>query len=163
MTPGDVHATDQSPVDWERMAGFMRQMLVALDGLWFLNALKDSGPEKALEMDIRVMVAQFKKATRLWREMAQLDGTSASDKASVFQAMAHLYGHRFEILDLTVRDDSELANRRFDDLPQTGSVIGALIRDGRVVFPHGTDQLLPGDRVIIFVESRRAALVEKVL
>ena len=77
--------------------------------------------------------------------------------------IAMLDDDRFEILDLTVRDDSELANRRFDDLPQTGSVIGALIRDGRVVFPHGTDQLLPGDRVIIFVESRRAALVEKVL
>jgi trk system potassium uptake protein TrkA len=77
--------------------------------------------------------------------------------------IAMLEGDRFEILDLTVRPDSELANRRFDDLPQTGSVIGAIIRDGRVLFPHGSDQLLPGDRVIIFVESRRAALVEKVL
>jgi Trk K+ transport system NAD-binding subunit len=42
-------------------------------------------------------------------------------------------------------------------------VIGAIVRDGRVLFPHGSDQLLAGDRVIIFVESRRAALVEKVL
>ena len=77
--------------------------------------------------------------------------------------IAMLEGDRFEILDLTVREESELAGRRFDDLPQTGSVIGALIRDGRVIFPHGSDRLLPGDRVIIFVESRRAALVEKVL
>src|SRR5262245_60637818 len=60
--------------------------------------------------------------------------------------IAMLDDDRFEILDLTVRSDSELANRRFDDLPQTGSVIGALIRDGRVIFPHGDDQLLPGDR-----------------
>ena len=77
--------------------------------------------------------------------------------------IAMLDDDRFEILDLTVRSDSELANRRFDDLPQTGSVIGAMIRDDRVIFPHGEDQLLAGDRVIIFVESRRAALVEKVL
>jgi trk system potassium uptake protein TrkA len=77
--------------------------------------------------------------------------------------IAMLDDDRFEILDLTVREDSELANRRFDDLPQTGSVIGALVRDGRVIFPHGNDQLLAGDRVIIFVESRRATLVEKVL
>jgi trk system potassium uptake protein TrkA len=77
--------------------------------------------------------------------------------------IAMLEGDRFEILDLTVRAESELANRRFDDLPQTGSVIGAIVRDGRVLFPHGSDQLLAGDRVIIFVESRRAALVEKVL
>ena len=77
--------------------------------------------------------------------------------------IAMLDDDRFEILDLTVRPDSELADRRFDDMPQTGSVIGAIIRDDRVIFPHGADQLLPGDRVIIFVESRRAALVEKVL
>jgi trk system potassium uptake protein len=77
--------------------------------------------------------------------------------------IAMLEGDRFEILDLTVRAESELANRRFDELPQTGSVIGAIVRDGRVLFPHGSDQLLAGDRVIIFVESRRAALVEKVL
>jgi trk system potassium uptake protein len=77
--------------------------------------------------------------------------------------IAMLEDDRFEILDLTVREESELAGRRFDDLPQTGSVIGALIRDGRVIFPHGSDSLLAGDRVIIFVESRRAALVEKVL
>jgi trk system potassium uptake protein len=77
--------------------------------------------------------------------------------------IAMLEGDRFEILDLTVRDESELAGKRFDDLPQTGSVIGALIRDGSVIFPHGSDSLLAGDRVIIFVESRRAALVEKVL
>ena len=77
--------------------------------------------------------------------------------------IAMLDDDRFEILDLTVRSDSELAGRRFDDLPQTGSVIGAIVRDGQVLFPHGSDQLLPDDRVIIFVESRRAALVEKVL
>jgi hypothetical protein len=97
--PGrEVRAKTTDPVEWERMAGFMRQMLVALDGLWFLNVLKEMGEEKAFELDVRVMVSQFKKATRLWREMAGLDGKSVADKTSVFTAMAHLYGHKFEIL-----------------------------------------------------------------
>ena len=77
--------------------------------------------------------------------------------------IAMLDDDRFEILDLTVRPDSELANTRFDDLPQTGSVIGAIIRDGTPLFPHGDDVLKAGDRVIVFVESRRASLVERVL
>ena len=77
--------------------------------------------------------------------------------------IAMLEGDRFEILDLTVRPDSELTGKRFDDMPQTGSVIGAVLRDDNVIFPRGSDVLQPGDRVIIFVESRRAALVEKVL
>ncbi len=74
-----------------------------------------------------------------------------------------LEGDRFEILDLTVRPDSELAGRPLDELPHTGSVIGAIIREGTVIFPHGSDELRPGDRVIIFVESERASLVERVL
>jgi trk system potassium uptake protein len=77
--------------------------------------------------------------------------------------IAMLEGDRFEVLDLTVRPESELAGKQFDDLPQTGSMIGAVIRGDRVIFPHGSDVLEPDDRVIIFVESRRAALVEKVL
>jgi trk system potassium uptake protein len=77
--------------------------------------------------------------------------------------VAMLEGDRFEILDLTVREDSELANRSFRELPETGSVIGAVIRDGVAIFPHSRDTLRPGDRVIVFVESRRASLVERVL
>jgi trk system potassium uptake protein TrkA len=77
--------------------------------------------------------------------------------------IAMLEHDRFEILDLTVRAESELAGRRLDELPQTGSVIGAIVREGSVLFPHGSDELRPGDRVIIFVESERASLVERVL
>jgi trk system potassium uptake protein TrkA len=77
--------------------------------------------------------------------------------------LAMLEDDRFEVLDLTVRADSELANRSFRELPETGSLIGAVIRDGAARFPHGDDVLRPGDRVIVFVESRRASLVEKAL
>jgi trk system potassium uptake protein TrkA len=77
--------------------------------------------------------------------------------------IAMLEDDRFEVLDLTVRSDSELAGRRFRDLPRTGSIIGAVIRDGSPIFPRSDDVLLAGDRVIVFVESRRASIVEKVL
>ncbi len=77
--------------------------------------------------------------------------------------IAMLEGDRFEILDLTVRPDSELAGKRFNELPATGSTIGALIRNGNAVFPHGTDVLRAGDRVIIFVEAERASQVEHAL
>ena len=78
--------------------------------------------------------------------------------------IAMLDDDRFEILDLTVRAESELADTRFDDLPKTGSVIGAIIRDGDADLPRtATTSSKPGDRVIVFVESRRASLVERVL
>jgi trk system potassium uptake protein len=77
--------------------------------------------------------------------------------------IAMLDDDRFEILDLTVRPESELAGTPFDELPETGSVIGAIVRDGRAFVPHGRDELRAGDRVIVFVESRRASIVERVL
>jgi trk system potassium uptake protein TrkA len=77
--------------------------------------------------------------------------------------VAMLDDDRFEILDITVRAESALANRAFNDLPVTGSLIGAVVRNGATIFPHGSDVLQAGDRVIIFVESRRASLVEQAL
>jgi trk system potassium uptake protein len=77
--------------------------------------------------------------------------------------LAMLEGDRFEILDITVRDSSKLVHTPFKELPMTGSLIGAIVRDGSVIFPHGDDQLEPGDRAIIFTESSRVPEVEKAL
>ena len=77
--------------------------------------------------------------------------------------IAMLDDDRFEILDLMVRPDSELIDKPFRELPATGSLIGAVIRNGTVMFPHSSDILRAGDRVIIFVESRRASIVERAL
>ena len=77
--------------------------------------------------------------------------------------LAMLEGDRFEVLDITVRETSKLVRRPFKELPMTGSLIGAIVRDGSAIFPHGEDQLEPGDRAIIFTESSRVAEVEKAL
>jgi trk system potassium uptake protein TrkA len=70
---------------------------------------------------------------------------------------------RFEILDITVRRESSLAGKRFRDLPMTGSLIGAVVRDGRAIFPRGDDVLEAGDRAIIFTPSSRVQEVERTL
>jgi trk system potassium uptake protein TrkA len=77
--------------------------------------------------------------------------------------IAMLEDDRFEILDLSVRAESELAGKPFSELPATGSVIGAVIRNGSVLYPHSSDVLHAGDRVIVFVESSRASIVERAL
>jgi trk system potassium uptake protein TrkA len=77
--------------------------------------------------------------------------------------VAMLEGDRFEILDITVRAESKLVGKPFRELPMTGSLIGAIVRNGSAIFPHGNDMLEPGDRAIIFTESRRVHEVEKAL
>jgi trk system potassium uptake protein len=79
------------------------------------------------------------------------------------QQVVMLDKDRFEILDITVRAESPLAGKRFRDLPMTGSLIGAVVREGRAVFPHGDDVLEAGDRAIIFTPSSRVHEVERTL
>jgi trk system potassium uptake protein len=64
--------------------------------------------------------------------------------------VAMLEGNRYEVLDLTTRDSSSYVGSRFRDMPIRGALIGAIVRDGDAIFPHGDDVLEAGDRVIIF-------------
>ena len=77
--------------------------------------------------------------------------------------IAMLEGDRFEILDITVRPDSQLVNRPLDDLPANNALVGAVIRNDTVIFPHGSDSLRPGDRVILFTETATASAAERAL
>jgi trk system potassium uptake protein TrkA len=77
--------------------------------------------------------------------------------------VAMLEGDRYEILDITVRPESRLVRTPFRELPMTGSVIGAIIRNGQAIFPHGDSMLEPNDRVIVFTESSRVPEVERAL
>jgi trk system potassium uptake protein TrkA len=77
--------------------------------------------------------------------------------------VAMLEGDRYEILDITVRPESRLVRTPFRDLPMTGSVIGAIVRNGQAIFPHGDSMLEPNDRVIVFTESSRVPEVERAL
>jgi trk system potassium uptake protein TrkA len=77
--------------------------------------------------------------------------------------LAMLEGDRFEILDIVVRADSELVGIPFRELPMTGSLIGAIVRSDRAIFPRGDDRLEPGDRAIIFAEAARVHQVEQAL
>ncbi|MFJ5560533.1 Trk system potassium transporter TrkA [Streptomyces sp. NPDC093250] len=75
--------------------------------------------------------------------------------------VAMLGEDRFEVLDISVRPRSRLAHRPVDALP--GGCVGAIVRDGRVVFPRGTDVLLPGDRAIVLTEPGQVAEIERAL
>jgi len=79
------------------------------------------------------------------------------------QQVAMLEGDRYEVLDIEVKPDSRLLATPFKELPQTGALIGAIIREGQAIFPHSDDVLRPGDRVIVFTESARVPNVVRAL
>ena len=79
------------------------------------------------------------------------------------QQVAMLEGNRYEVLDVTTRESSRYVGMAFRDMPVHGSLIGAIIRDGTAIFPHGDDVLEAGDRVIIFTEAANAPWVVEAL
>jgi trk system potassium uptake protein TrkA len=70
---------------------------------------------------------------------------------------------RFVILDITTRPESEYVGLSLREMPIRDALIGALVRDGRAMFPRSEDVLRAGDRVIVFTEASRAPEVERVL
>ena len=79
------------------------------------------------------------------------------------QQVAMLEGNRYEVLDVTTRDSSRYIGMAFRDMPVHGSIIGAIVRNGSAIFPHGDDVLQAGDRVIIFTEAANAPWVVEAL
>ena len=79
------------------------------------------------------------------------------------QQVAMLEGNRYEVLDVTTRESSRYIGMAFRDMPVHGSIIGAIIRNGQAIFPHGDDVLQAGDRVIIFTEAANAPWVVEAL
>jgi trk/ktr system potassium uptake protein len=79
------------------------------------------------------------------------------------QQVSMLEGDRYEVLDITTQPTSEYVGLRFREMPIRGALIGAIVRDGRAVFPKSDEILQAGDRVIVFTERSRVPDVERVL
>jgi len=79
------------------------------------------------------------------------------------QQVAMLDGDRYEVLDITTQASSEYVGLRFGEMPIRGALIGAIVRDGKALFPRSDEILRAGDRVIVFTETARVADVERVL
>jgi trk/ktr system potassium uptake protein len=79
------------------------------------------------------------------------------------QQVAMIEGNRYEVLDVTTRESSRYIGMAFRDMPVHGSIIGAIVRNGSAIFPHGDDVLQAGDRVIIFTEATNAPWVVEAL
>ena len=77
--------------------------------------------------------------------------------------VAMLEGNRYEVLDVTTRESSRYVGTAFRDMPVHGALIGALVRNGSAIFPHGDDVLQVGDRVIVFTEAANVPWVVEAL
>ncbi len=62
-----------------------------------------------------------------------------------------------QVMEIKVKDKAKAANRRLDSIMRFKSremVIGAIVRDGKVLMPRGDTFIHPKDRLVIFTKSK---------
>ncbi len=71
-------------------------------------------------------------------------------KGSNVETVYRLMNNRVEALEFLIREDSAVTNTRLMDLKiSDGVLVCAIVRDGRLIVPSGSDSILKGDSVII--------------
>jgi len=73
-----------------------------------------------------------------------------------FESIATLFQGEVQVIDLKVREKSKAANRRLDSIMRfrkRDMLIGAIIRGGNVIIPHGDTFIHPKDQLLIFTKS----------
>jgi trk system potassium uptake protein TrkA len=79
-------------------------------------------------------------------------------------SMAALLGDRVEVMEAEAVRGSPIVSGKLSEigLPR-GVLVGALRRDGKLLVPHGTDRVEPGDRVLIIATTESAAKLTEFL
>lgn len=74
-----------------------------------------------------------------------------------FNALGTLNQGEVQVLELKVRDKAKSANMRLDAIMRFRKremVIGAIVRDGKIIIPRGDTFIHPKDRLMIFTKSK---------
>ena len=104
---------------------------------------------------------------------ATLDGAVSRHLAAVGAALklirkgnvisvAALHEINAEALELVARRSARVAGKELSSiaLPED-AIIGAIVRDGKVIIPTGSDAVMPGDRVVVFCLPHAIQPVER--
>ena len=77
------------------------------------------------------------------------------------QSVATMKGIAAEALELSVQRGAPALGQRLKDMHfPKGGVLGAIIRDGEVIMPRGTDEVFAGDHVVVFALPEAIARIE---
>ena len=69
-----------------------------------------------------------------------------------------------EVIEVEALETSDIVNRPLKEINfPKGAIIGAVVRDDKIIIPSGDDIILHKDRVIIFSLKKAVPLVEKAL
>jgi trk system potassium uptake protein TrkA len=74
-----------------------------------------------------------------------------------FNALGTLNQGEVQVIELKVRDKAKSANQRIDSImrfKKREMVIGAIVRDGKIIMPRGDTFIHPKDRLMIFTKSK---------
>jgi trk system potassium uptake protein TrkA len=74
-----------------------------------------------------------------------------------FKALGTLNQGEVQVIEIRVRDKAKAANQRIDSIMRFRKremVIGAIVREGKIIMPRGDTFIHPKDRLMIFTKSK---------
>ncbi len=74
-----------------------------------------------------------------------------------FKALGTLNQGEVQVIEIKVRDKAKAANQRIDSIMRFRKremVIGAIVREGKIIMPRGDTFIHPKDRLMIFTKSK---------
>ncbi len=77
--------------------------------------------------------------------------------------LAILEDDRAEVIELEISPSSPMLGKPFRDRPLDGAIVGAIVRDGKVLYPRGNDSLRAGDRAIVCGATAKLRALEPLL
>lgn len=80
------------------------------------------------------------------------------------KSVAVLEKEKVEMIEVVVSHRSEMAGKklRAANFPR-GSIVGSIVRDGKIIMPRGEDTVEPGDTLIVFTTVDNIPKLEKIL
>jgi trk system potassium uptake protein TrkA len=77
------------------------------------------------------------------------------------QSITTMEGETAEILELTAKEGSKIVKKdlKHVNFPK-GAIVSTIVRGEEIIVPHGSDKVMPGDRVIVFTNLDVVSNVE---
>lgn len=87
-----------------------------------------------------------------------------NSEGSNVETLYRLNDNRIEALEFRVREGSRVTGKQISELPLKDNLqIICINRRGKIILPHGSDKIMPDDRVVILTTHKGLSAIEDIL
>ena len=91
-------------------------------------------------------------------------GKEDSKDANYIENLYRIIDNKVEALEFLINEESDITGRTLEEMQLKDNVlIGCILRDSVMMIPHGSDMIMPGDKVIVVTTISGISKIEDIL